>query len=278
MPGRLDDKVAVITGAASGIGLGMARRFVAEGARVVLGDIDAAGLEGAATELGPAASALVTDVTDEAQVEALCSEAISRFERLDIAVANAGAGAYAPIVDQPLEEWQRIIDLCLTGVFLTVKQAARSMLASNAGPGSTAPRSGSIITVASLNAVQPSAGMSAYCTAKAGVSMLTQVAAMELGPAGIRVNAIAPGLVRTGATAAFFDMPAIVDDFVANTTVKRFATPDDVAAVAVFLASDESSFVSASTYLVDGGAHTGRYPVLPDHLARLAEQLGAPLE
>ena len=120
--------------------------------------------------------------------------------------------------------------------------------------------------------------MSAYCTAKAGVSMLTQVAAMELGPAGIRVNAIAPGLVRTGATAAFFDMPAIVDDFVDNTTVKRFATPDDVAAVAVFLASDESSFVSASTYLVDGGAHTGRYPVLPDHLARLAEQLGAPLE
>ena len=88
MPGRLDEKVAVITGAASGIGLGMARRFVAEGARVVLGDIDAAGLEAAASELGPAASALVTDVTDEAQVAALCGEAIARFGRLDVAVAG----------------------------------------------------------------------------------------------------------------------------------------------------------------------------------------------
>jgi NAD(P)-dependent dehydrogenase (short-subunit alcohol dehydrogenase family) len=264
VPGRLEDKVAVVTGAASGIGLGVARRFVAEGAAVVLGDIDVPGLEGVTEELGPLAASLPTDVTDEDHVAALCELALSRFGHLDVAIANAGAGHYAPIVDHSLADWQRILDLCLTGVFLTVKHAALAMTRSDRA------RPASIVAIASMNAVQPAAGMAAYCTAKAGVSMLAQVAAMELGPSGIRVNAIAPGLVQTGATGAFFDLPGVVDDFVANTAVKRFATPDDVASLAVYLASDESSFVSASTYLIDGGGHTGRYPVLAEHFARLA--------
>jgi NAD(P)-dependent dehydrogenase (short-subunit alcohol dehydrogenase family) len=111
--------------------------------------------------------------------------------------------------------------------------------------------------------------MSAYCAAKAGAVELTRVAAMELGHRGIRANAIAPGLVRTAATGAFFELPGVVEEFVENTTVGRFAEPDDVAAMAVFLASDESTFVSGSTHLVDGGASTKRYPDLPGALERL---------
>ena len=132
-----------------------------------------------------------------------------------MAVANAGRGTFAPIVDHPLEEWQAILDLCLTGVFLTLKHSARVM-----------HDGGSIITIASLNATQPSAGMSAYCTAKAGVVMLSKVAAMELGGRRIRVNAIAPGLVETNATSAFFMVPGVVEEFVDNTTVGRFAQPE----------------------------------------------------
>ena len=136
-------------------------------------------------------------------------------------MANAGRGAFAPIVDHPLEEWRSIIDLCLTGVFLTVQLAARVMV-----------NGGSIITISSLNATQPSAGMSAYCAAKAGVVMLTQVAAMELGARDIRVNTIAPGLVQTHATSAFWMVPGVVDEFIENTTLGRFPHAGDVAAMA----------------------------------------------
>ena len=254
--GQLEGKVALVTGAASGIGLGIARRFAAEGATLVLGDI--APLGRVQDEFGARALTRRCDVTNEPDVEALATAAIERFGRLDIAVANAGRGTFAPVVDHPLEEWQAIMDLCLTGVFLTVKHAARVM-----------SDGGSIITIASLNATQPAAGMSAYCTAKAGVAMFTKVAAMEFGARRIRVNAIAPGLVETGATAAFWQVPGVVEEFVENTTLGRFAQPADVAAVAVFLAGDESTFVSGSLYPVDGGAATKRYPDLPGAFARL---------
>ena len=142
-------------------------------------------------------------------------------------------------------------------MFLTIKHA-----------GARLTDGGSIITIASLNAVQPAEGLGAYCAAKAGVAMLTRVAAMELGRRRIRVNAIAPGLVETPMSAAFWAIPGVVEEFVENTTVGRFASPDDVAAVALFLASDESSFVSGSLYAVDGGAATKRYPDLPGAFAR----------
>ena len=248
---RLDGKVAVVTGAASGIGRAIARRFVAEGSAVVGGDLDKAGLAALEDELGDGFVAAPGDVTVEEDQAALVATAVDRFGRLDIAVANAGTGHLAPIVDHDMADWQRIIDLCLTGVFLTVKHAGRAM---RAGAG------GSIVTMASLNAVQPAAGMSAYCSAKAAVAMLAEVAALELGPAGIRVNAIGPGLVQTGLTAPLWSMPDVVEDFVDNTTIGRFAQPEDVADLALFLASDESSFVTGSLYLVDGGAHTRRYP------------------
>jgi NAD(P)-dependent dehydrogenase (short-subunit alcohol dehydrogenase family) len=259
---RLYGKVALVTGAASGIGLGIARRFVQEGARVVLGDV--ADLDAVAGELGPAVVTARADVTREADVEALAALAVERFGGLDIAVANAGRGAFAMVEEHPLEEWQAIMDLCLTGVFLTVKHAARVMR-----------DGGSIVTIASLNATQPAAGMAAYCTAKAGVAMFSRVAAMELGARRIRVNAVGPGtfgfrsLGHAGTTPTLWELPGVIDEFLENTTVGRFAEPHDVAAVVAFLASDEASFVTGSFYPVDGGANTKRYPDLPGALARV---------
>jgi len=255
---RLAERVAVITGAAAGIGLAISRRFVAEGARVVMADLDIERVQSAAVALGDAAIAVHCDVTSEADVAHACDLALEHFGGLDIAVANAGRGGYGLVTELDLAEWQSIMDLCLTGVFLTVKHAGRRLR-----------DGGTILTIASLNAVQPSAGMSAYCTAKAGVAMFTKVAAMELGARGIRVNAIAPGLVDTDATATFFQVPGVVDEFVDNTTLGRFAQPDEIAGLAAYLASDEASFISAGLFGIDGGAVTKRYPDLPGALRRL---------
>ena len=249
-------RVALVTGAASGIGHAITTRFVADGATVIAADIDRTGLDRLALEMGDAVHTVVCDVTDEASVAAACALA-EPLGGLHIAVANAGRGTFSPIVDHPTEEWRSIIDLCLTGVYLTVKHAARAMA-----------DGGSIITISSLNGTQPSAGMSAYCAAKAGVMMFTKVAAMELGARGIRVNAIAPGLVETNATGAFFMVPGVVDEFVENTTLGRFAQPDDIAATAAFLAGPDSGFISGAVMAVDGGASTKRYPDLPAAFAR----------
>lgn len=255
---RLQDRVALVTGAASGIGRAIAERFVAEGARVVFSDLDGDAAQRAAARFGDRALAFACDVTDEDQVAALCAETVARLGGLDIAVANAGRGHFGLLLDHDVEAWRSILDLCVTGVFLTIKHAGRVM---NDG--------GSIITIASLNALQPSAGMSAYCTAKAGVAMLTQVAAMELGPRGVRVNAIAPGLVATPASAPMMTLPGVTEEFLENTTLGRHGEPDEVAGLAAYLASDESSFMTANLIPIDGGARTGRYPDLPAAIARV---------
>jgi len=254
--GPLAGRLALVTGAAAGIGRSISERFLAAGAHVLAADIDVAGLAALHEAHGAAVIPMQCDVTSPASL-ALVGEEASRRGGLHIAVANAGRATFSSIVDHPVDEWRAIIDLCLTGVFLTVQQAARVMV-----------DGGSIITIASLNATQPAAGMSAYCAAKAGVVMLTEVAAMELGSRGIRVNAIAPGLVETNATSAFFMVPGVVDEFVENTTLGRFAQPSDVAGMAAFLASDDSSFVSGALFRVDGGASTKRYPDLPSAFAR----------
>ncbi len=251
------ERLALVTGAASGIGRAITERFVADGLRVLAADIDTTGLQRLTDELGDRVITAHCDVTDEASVAAVAAQA-GELGGLHVAVANAGRGTFSPIVDHPLDEWRAILDLCLTGVFVTVKHAAGAM-----------HDGGSIITIASLNATQPSAGMAAYCAAKAGVVMLTRVAAMELGARRIRVNTIAPGLVETNATTAFFMVPGVVDEFVENTTVGRFAQPVDIANMASFLAGDESTFVSGSLFPVDGGAGTKKYPDLPAAFARL---------
>lgn len=247
--GRLAGKVAVLTGGGSGIGRATAQRFVAEGGRVAVGDLDVAALDALARELGDSVIVLAGDASSEADVERLVETAIEHFGRLDIAFANAGIGSPQRIVDADLETWSRVLDVNLTGPFLMIKHAARRMAAG-----------GSIIVTASLNAVQPGPGMAAYCCSKAGVAMLVQVAALELGPANIRVNAIGPGFVRTALTEGAFAIPEIVDGYVENTPMGRHARPEEIAGLVAYLASDEASFVSGSLHLIDGGAHTMRYP------------------
>jgi NAD(P)-dependent dehydrogenase (short-subunit alcohol dehydrogenase family) len=256
--GNLNGKIALVTGAASGIGRAITERFVADGARVVAGDISQEGLDNLSSELGEAIATFLCDVTQEEDVAGLAAFGLKTFQRIDIVVANAGAGTYGLITELPLTEWKRIIDLCLTGVFLTLKHG-----------GSVISDGGSIINIASLNAIQPSQGMSAYCAAKAGVAMLTQVAAMELGSRGVRVNTIAPGLVETNATSGMFSVPVIIEEFKDNATLSRFAQPSEIASVASFLASDESAYMSASFVSVDGGGNTGRYPNLPKAFSQM---------
>jgi NAD(P)-dependent dehydrogenase (short-subunit alcohol dehydrogenase family) len=259
--GRLSGKVAVVTGGASGIGLATVRRFAAEGACVMVGDIEGDRVADVATELGESVAGRRCDVRSESDVAALIGDAHARFGALHIAFANAGIGSFAPVVDVDLPEWMRVLEVNLVGPLLTLKHAARRM-----------DDGGSIILTASLNAVQPAVGMSAYCCSKAGLAMLAQVAALELGPRRIRVNAIGPGLVRTGLTEGMWLIPPMVEEFDENAPLDTTTSADDVANLVAFLASDEASSISGTLQLIDRAAHTMRYP---DVAARLAEATAA---
>jgi NAD(P)-dependent dehydrogenase (short-subunit alcohol dehydrogenase family) len=256
--GRLAGKVAIITGGASGIGLATARRFVAEGASVMIGDLAEDQLATATSSIGTAAAGLRCDVRVEDDVEALAAAAVERFGRLDIAFANAGGGgSFAPITDTDPEAWIGVFHVNTLGPMLTVKHAARRM-----------EDGGSIVITASLNAVQPAASMSAYCCSKAAAMALAEVAALELGPAGIRVNAIGPGLVRTNLSERMFSSPEIVAEFDENAPLATTTSADDVASLVTFLGSDDSTSITGCFHLVDRGAHMMRYPDLAGHRAK----------
>ena len=254
---RFDGRVALVTGGVSGIGRACVERFLDDGASVVVGDLNDGACAALEAEFAGRVVAQCCDVTVEADVESLCSLAIARFGRLDVVIANAGRGSFGMITEHSADDFRAIVDLCLNGVFLTMKHAGRVM-----------SDGGAIVAISSLNGVQPSAGMSAYCAAKAGVVMLARVAAMELGARGIRVNAVGPGLIETPATGTFFSLPGMVDEFVENTTVGRHGSPDEVAGLVAWLASDEARFVSGSFHLIDGGASTKRYPDIPGAIDR----------
>jgi NAD(P)-dependent dehydrogenase (short-subunit alcohol dehydrogenase family) len=257
---RLTGKVAIVTGGASGIGLATARRFAAEGARVMIGDVDGDRLGAVTADLGNAVAGQRCDVRDEASVEALVEATVERFGAVHVAFANAGTGSFAPVLDADAAEWMRVIEVNLLGPLLTIKHAARQMA-----------DGGSIVATASLNAVQPAAGMSAYCCSKSALAMLAQVAAMELGPQGIRVNAIGPGLVRTGLTEGMWMIPGIVEEFDDNAPLATTTSTDDVANLVTFLASDESSSISGTLQLIDRGAQTKRYPDILGHLRNVGQ-------
>ena len=259
---RFEGKVAVVTGGASGIGLAISRRLVAEGARLVIADINPATLRTAVTELGSASVSVLTDVRIEAQVAAMVDAATQRFGRLDLAFNVAGLGAFGAIADLAEADWDLVMDVCLKGVFLAVKHEAGRMIGQGHG--------GAIVNVASLNAQVPMYGGTAYCCAKAGVEMLSRNAALELAAHRIRVNTVSPGLTDTPLTAPMREVPGVEAAYMDRIPMRRWGTPEEMAAAALFLASDDAGYISGSNLFVDGAWGTTAYPDLQPFRARLA--------
>ena len=264
---RLQGKSALVTGAASGIGRRIATRFVQEGANVLFADIDEAGLSGAAEGLDPTrVTTAIADITRESDVVQMLQDAVDRFTGLDVAVncafglrpttpPAAGSASSIPFCEEPTERFAAVVEVGLTAPFCCIRHEARQMASQDAG--------GSIINVVSINARQPAEGMSSYCAAKAGLEMLTRCAALELGPHGVRVTAIGPGLIDTPMTSFLTSSPELLGDYLGNVPLGRVGTPDDIASAAVFLASDEAAWISGATLYVDGGQLTARVPPAP---------------
>lgn len=245
--GQLENQVAVITGAASGIDLEIARLFHKEGASVLLVDLNEKGLKKAAGELQTSGRAawFVADVTRSEMVDASVEEAVKTFGKVDIFVNGAGIIARGRIVELPDVEWRRSLDVMLSGVFYGIRAAARQMIKQKSG--------GKIISLSSAASTVPIGGSAGYCTAKAAVNMLTQVAALELGTHGIRVNAIAPGETETPLIQHMLDLPIWKELVIRETPLGRFGQTRDVAQAALFLASDCSDWVTGQVIFVDGG-------------------------
>ncbi len=253
---RLKDKVAVITGAAAGIGRACARRFAAEGARVVLADIDTENGEEAAKELtktGAEARFVACDVGDKAQVDAMIEAAADEYGGIDCAVANAGIVHACDFLELAEEDFDRVLRVNLKGVFLTGQAAARQMAAQ--GPG------GTIINMSSVNAVMAIPAITPYVVAKGGVNQLTKVMALALADKGIRVNAIGPGSIMTQVLKAVASDKAAMAKILSRTPLGRIGEADEVASVAVFLASEESSYITGQTIYPDGGRLALNYTV-----------------
>jgi NAD(P)-dependent dehydrogenase (short-subunit alcohol dehydrogenase family) len=257
--GRFEGRTAVVTGAASGIGRAIARRFVADGGRVVAGDINDAELAGLVGELGDNGAVVHCDVTHEPDVARLVHAAGERFNALDAMFNVAGASRAALLVDMSEDDWDFTVDLCLKGVFFGMKHAARQMIA--------AGRPGVIVNIASLNSRVPMFFGSAYSAAKAGVVSLGQSGALELAEHGIRVATVSPGLTDTPLVQPVINVATLRDAYLERIPLRRPATPDDVAAAAAFLASGDAAYITGVNLFVDGGWEQTGYPDLRPHLA-----------
>jgi NAD(P)-dependent dehydrogenase (short-subunit alcohol dehydrogenase family) len=251
---ELKNKGAVVTGAASGIGKAIATAFIEAGACVLLCDLNAKALDDAARKLGTRAIGRVSDVSDESQVEGAMRQARDAFGSLDIVVNCAGFGVISPLTELPADKWKSVQAVTLGGVFYGVKHASRQMLEQG--------RPGVIINISSVNAQQPGEGQVAYCAAKAGVDMITRCGALELGGRGIRVVGIAPGLVETPLTRKELENPAMRELFMEVIPMKRAVDAEEIAAAAVFLASDNAKSINGHTIVIDGGSLTRGYPAL----------------
>jgi meso-butanediol dehydrogenase / (S,S)-butanediol dehydrogenase / diacetyl reductase len=248
-----DGQVALVTGGGSGIGAAIASRLVRDGCAVVVGDLNLPATQDGAGQADERLAVVQADVTREQDVERLVNTAVERFGSLNCAFnVVGGSRGMSPIADQELDDWNFTLALSLTSTFLALKHEARVMI----GGG----RGGSIVNVASINAHMPSVQGSAYCSSKAGVSMLTQCAALEMARHGIRVNSVSPGLTLTPLTQPLLDIPGVLDAYKDRIPLGRAADPAEIAAVSLFLASEEARYVSGANIVVDGAWSTTGYP------------------
>ncbi len=250
MATSLADRVALVTGGGSGIGLASAKAIAAAGGRVALMGRDAGKVERAAAEIGAdRAIAVPGDVANEDDVARVVAAVEARFGRLDIGVNSAGTGALAPVDDHPREEWARVMQINLDGTFFCVKHQSAAMVRGGRG--------GAIVNISSIAGTLTHRLMSAYCVSKAGVEMLTRCAADELGAHEIRVNAIRPGLVPTDLATPLASSPAVVENYLSLMPLARLGTVEDIGNAVRVLVSDESSWITGQVLGVDGG-HTLR--------------------
>ncbi len=233
-------RVAAVFGGASGIGAAIAEALTTAGYTVHVADLTTS----------PA-----VDVTEEEAVSAFLEQTREREGRLDLVVNSAGSSTLGLVTELAVEEFRRVVDVCRPGAFIVLTHAGRLV-----------DDGGSIISLTSLNARQPGTGMAAYCSAKAGLAMLTEVTALELAGRRVRVNAISPGLVPTPLTAPALEIAGIEDDYLANTPLGRAGTPAEIAEAALYLAN--AAWVTGEVLDINGGAHLMRYPDLHSHVMR----------
>jgi NAD(P)-dependent dehydrogenase (short-subunit alcohol dehydrogenase family) len=243
MAGQFDGKVAIVTGGASGIGAAVARQLAREGCRVVIADRDAAGIEAIVAEIGKNAVPYEINIADALEVEAMVGFAERECGGLNLAVNNAGiSGPAAPTADYPLDGWQQVMDVNLNSAFYCLKYEIAAMLRAGGG---------AIVNMASILAAVAFPAAPAYVAAKHGVVGLTQSAALDYAGSKVRVNAVGPGFIRTPLLSKLD--AATMKALEAAHPAGRLGTPEEVAALVVWLSSDEASFVTGSYYPVDGG-------------------------
>ena len=249
---RFQGRSAIVTGAASGIGRGIAARLAAEGAVLGLMDINGEALAAVAEELrarGATVHTAVADVTDQPATAAAVETLAGAAGGLDVLVAAAGYGHVRPALDMEPAEWTRMVDVMVNGTFWSAQAAARLMVRQGRG--------GSIVFIASINSFMPGKGNPHYSAAKAGVANLAKAMGFELGEHGIRVNAIGPGVIRTPLAAGLIGNEQYAKHYVDMTPLGRFGEPEDVAAAAAFLASDDAAYITGHLLVVDGGITAG---------------------